>query len=99
MKPVNEMAIMGVLDGLAGLTDRNVTVLLSRELGPLLVKKHVSDHDEGPKAENGVGRQQLIVVQSQHILAILKEDFNFPAHGNMTHQSQGVGLQVTGCPE
>ncbi len=90
---------MQVLDGLTGLADREMAVLLSAEPRALLVKKDLSDHNEGPEAENGVYRQQRVMVQAEQVLTVFKEALNLPAHGNVLNQGQQVSGQITGCPE
>ena len=68
-----------MLDGAAGLTDRQMTLLLSAETGALLVEKKVGDHDQSPETQNGVGRQELVEVEAEHVLAILKKGPQSPS--------------------
>src|SRR5258705_4059494 len=93
------MAVMGVLDGTAGLTDRPMTLLLSAETSALLVEKKVGNHGQRPEAKNGISRQELVVVETKYVLAIFKEDLNFPTHSNMLDQGETVSVQIAGRPE
>ena len=52
MNPVDEMAVVGVLDSMTGFTDGHMAVLLKSKSGALLIEKNVSNDHQRPKPKN-----------------------------------------------
>jgi hypothetical protein len=80
------MAGMYTLHGGARFTNTNMLLLFETQLGTLFIEKNVGRHDQSPETNDGVGGQELIMVNAQDSFGVLKEDLNLPSRGAVLDQ-------------
>src|SRR5579859_7608312 len=92
------MAGMGTLNGTARFANTDGLLLFETQSGALFIEKNVGDHDQSPEAKNGGSGHELVMVDTQDIFGVLKEDLNLPSSGDVLDQAHQVGLQIAGGP-
>src|SRR5512135_1017576 len=98
MQPLKQTMTMTTLDLASSFANRHWALPRDWQAVLFFLQKDVSQHRQRPKAQQGLGAHELVMVQTKFFFPRAKEDFNVPSSRDVGEQHLGRRFQIAGGP-